>query len=162
MDGHVNGGELVCCQKHVSKKSVRTNLGYTLMELMIVVVIIGALIAFIYPQYNQYAMKSKRVEAQAALQELSQKLAIYKVTAGSFKNLDFDGVYGESIPASVKSNYNFKLTDESGLEYVRTGAKVSTWMLTAEAINPNAGNLTLNWQGEKCWYKESNICDKWE
>ena len=132
------------------------------MELMIVIVIIGTLIAIIYPQYNQYILKSKRVEAQATLQELSQKLSIYRVTAGNFKNIDFNSSYGNSIPASVKTNYNFVITDEEGLAFSDAKAKLSTWKITAKAINKDLGDLTLDSQGQKCWYKETGVCFSWD
>ncbi len=45
--------------------------GVTLMELMIVVVIIGILIAIAYPSYRQYVAKAKRNEAKAALLQIS-------------------------------------------------------------------------------------------
>ena len=62
--------------------------GFTLMELMIALAIISALVAIIYPSYSQYTLKAKRVEAQSTMQELSQKLATYKISNGNFRNVD--------------------------------------------------------------------------
>lgn len=136
--------------------------GFTLVELMIALVIISVLVAIIYPSYSQYTLKAKRVEAQSTMQELSQKLAAYKISNGNFKDVDLARLYGNAIPKSVKDNYTLTLTDIMGVELYKTNAKTSTWMLTAEPANENAGVLTLDSQGNQCWYKEIAVCFPWD
>ena len=52
--------------------SVRRDAGFTLIELMIVVAIIGIIAAIAYPSYSDNVRKTRRAVAQADLMELAQ------------------------------------------------------------------------------------------
>lgn len=51
---------------------MKKNLGFTLVELMIVVGVMGILAAIAIPQYDSYLRKSKRADAKVALTALAQ------------------------------------------------------------------------------------------
>lgn len=59
--------------------------GFTLIEIMIVVVIIGILAAIAYPNYTDSLMKGRRNQAKACLQEMSQFMERFYTT-----NLRYD------------------------------------------------------------------------
>lgn len=71
-----NDGRACCARKQAS--------GFTLIELMIVVAIIGILASIAYPSYQQYVLRANRTEAQAILTETAQYMERYFTTNGTY------------------------------------------------------------------------------
>ncbi|RQW27223.1 type IV pilin protein [Rhodobacteraceae bacterium CH30] len=60
------------------------NSGFTLIELMIVVAVVGILSAIAYPSYQQYIARGHRAEAKAAVMQMAQQLEQRYSNSGSF------------------------------------------------------------------------------
>lgn len=83
--------------------------GFTLIEIMIVVAIIGIISAIAYPSYMAQVQKSKRSDAQIALQQLAQRQESYfsrtysyalTLTQLGYTTTDSpEGMYTQSIAA---------------------------------------------------------------
>ncbi len=58
--------------------------GFTLIELMIAVVVIGLLSAVAYPSYQQQVAKGRRTDAKQSLLELSQRMERYYTERGTY------------------------------------------------------------------------------
>ena len=57
-----------------STTTLRRLRGFTLIELMIVVVVVGILAAIAFPSYTRYVEKARRADAKSALLDASQRL----------------------------------------------------------------------------------------
>lgn len=67
------------------------NAGFTLVELMIVVVIIGILAAIAIPAFSSYVYRSRTSEATSFLAEIKQRQESYRSEFGQYASAPADG-----------------------------------------------------------------------
>ncbi|MFT4822382.1 MAG: type IV pilus assembly protein PilA [Halioglobus sp.] len=83
-----------------------TQQGFTLIELMIVIAIIGILAAIALPAYQDYTIRAKMAEPMAALAEAKTTISEYYATqSNTFPTLANSGLntdLGKKIAASIK------------------------------------------------------------
>jgi type IV pilus assembly protein PilE len=79
--------------------------GFTLIELMIAVAIIGILSAIAFPAYNQSVRKSRRSDAKSALLDLAQREERYLSTANQYTTSAPQLGYGSTVtlPMNISS-----------------------------------------------------------
>ena len=79
--------------------------GFTLIELMIVVVVVGILSAVAYPSYRDYVIKGKRAEGKAALLKAAQMQERYYSDKATYL-ADLAPLFGLAAGATVYSSEN--------------------------------------------------------
>ncbi|HKK14848.1 MAG TPA: type IV pilin protein [Gammaproteobacteria bacterium] len=60
--------------KNADFKAARRSGGFSLIELMVVMLIVGIIAAIAYPSYRNYVIKSHRADAKTALSDFAQRL----------------------------------------------------------------------------------------
>ena len=129
--------------------------GFTLIELMIAVVILAILAAIAYPSYQQYMQRGNRVDAQAEMMQIAQKMQSYYVINHNYSSVTIDG-----------SNTTVDFPSHNALYSLDLDAKDQTWTLIATpkstSVMKSTGSLTLDSTGKQCWEKTSGACEPWD
>lgn len=131
--------------------------GFTLIEVMMAVVIIGILAAIAWPSYTQYVVRNNRVAVQAELMQIAAAAERYRAQQLTYTNATLDTLYGATqYPKTGNALYSLTLTvATNGITWVATAAP-ATGSLQAKV---NDGALAIDNTGRRCWKKGATSCD---
>lgn len=115
--------------------------GFTLIELMIVVAIVGVIVAIAYPSYMNYVRKSHRAEIAQLLVEAAQGMERYYSLAGQYTAKE--GVTDYVLP---KGNawYNVGINREPQ-SFTITATPVNNTMMASDVC----GSFTIDQTGRR-------------
>lgn len=128
----------------LSTQTPRSIQGFTLIEMMIVVAIIGIVAAFAYPAYQDYVLKGRRAEGRAALMEFMHQQERYATQNGTYL----------AVSLGDTSKFNtvvgtYKLMAEpcdDGKSTIKTCVKLTA---VPQRDDPKVKNLILDSMGNK-------------
>jgi len=125
-----------------------THKGFTLIELIVTVAIVGILAAIAIPSYTENVKKSRRADGQAALVSLAQAMERYyteKTTyVGATLGSDSTDVFPSEVPLDGDGKY-YTLSIET-----QTSTAFSI-KATAKGAQSGDGDLTLDQTGTRTW-----------
>ncbi len=127
--------------------------GFTLIELMTVVVIASILLAIAVPSYTAQTRKSRRTEAKAALLDMASREERFNSTNSSYSSTPSDLGYSGAWPVTVGSGY-YQITACVGANTACAAdtGKGQAFLLTAQPVGAQAndvqcGSFTLDSTG---------------
>src|SRR5680860_471735 len=90
--------------------------GFTLIELMVVVAIVGILAAVAFPSYSQYVVRANRSAAQQIMLDVAGRAEQYRMDARDYPNGLNTGTspLTFAVPADIASDYTVTLTRAAG------------------------------------------------
>lgn len=132
----------------VARKGLR---GFTLVELMITVAILGILASVAYPSYLDHVRKGKRADAQQYMMTLAQLNQQRFLDQRSYTDNPNNLL---AVPASVSTNYTVTITTADGPP--RSFSITAT--PSGDQLKDSCGTLTLtsanvksSSSGTRCW-----------
>lgn len=158
-----------------SIRSVSDN-GFTLIELMIVVAVIGVLAAVAYPSYQSYVIKSKRADMMAEMQQIASRIESNKINYKRYDNIPLTVIFSNTVtsgattfPNSGTALYNVQIWDiqpSPPVQVTTANLPGQQWQIRAIPVTTaqmaSDGTLTLNHQGRKCRGTSCGMGEEWK
>ena len=131
--------------------------GFTLVELMIVVAIVGIIASIAYPSYSEYVTRSKRGDAMSALMLASQAMERRRSNPPySYKVSGISDVFATQVPVEGGTAYYILSVTSDDTSYELTATPTGSMSGKKTLTLTNTGART--WGGDSCWPESGSAC----
>jgi type IV pilus assembly protein PilE len=127
----------------------RRSNGFTLIELMMVVAIVGILVAIAYPSYARYVEQARRADGKSALMDAAQRLERCHTQTNTYVDCDFpntspDGFYAIAATQQLAMAFTLTATPQNA----QAGdTRCGTYTLQSNGTRVASGSLGT----DRCW-----------
>ncbi len=118
--------------------------GFTLIELMIVVAIIGILAAVAIPAYRDYVTKSRMSNVISTTSAVKTAMALCLQENGALASCDTAGELGITLPAATTDLASVAIAATTGVITATGTAAAGGYTYTLTPIAPATGDSTVN------------------
>lgn len=145
--------------------------GFTLIELMIVIAIVGILAAIALPAYQDYTIRAKMSEPMAYMSELKTSVTEYYSATGRLPNGDSQAGVGDAPNTDITQTVSYDATnapviyanvvgsvfpDGDARYFVLSGITVGAereirWVCKPSATTPPAGAVSTDFSSDTNW-----------
>lgn len=130
--------------------------GYTLMELIVTVAVIGILASISIPSYTSYILKARRIEGRSFLMEIMQRQEKYYNENNTYViNLTQLG-YSSATPNSEKDYY--KVTATAATDGIANNVILTSQPIGSQTKDTECGSFIMNSNGVKSTSTGSSLC----
>ena len=121
--------------------------GFTLIELMMVIAIIGILTAIAIPVYTNYVYQANRTDAKSALMQNVQFLERTYTETNSYV---VSGLPITNSPATGTALYTISIVSNANTPYTATAYTMMATRVSGQLMaNDACGDFTINQYGQK-------------
>ncbi len=115
-------------------KALKHQTGFTLIEVMVVVMIVAILAAIAVPSYRQFVVRNAESQAQASMQQLEIELNRWRASALTYK-----GFTPRKVASNGDISYAYDATDKKTI-YVPKGSDSTNYSYLLTLVDGNTGN----------------------